>query len=216
VEIHCLPLPVLRGTHRPALVDGALDREGQVAEGHVTGPKSQRLTRARPLKGHRSSSGAKPPPVGTAIPPSVVKNTRIGRTRPVLPRRSSRSPPGGAALMQRGIRPGRVGLPALWRVLGTVEEPGAVRQILIHRAWRMLDPRWPLYRAVCTVHCAGQRTNSWILRAFLYVARAVRRRFPKWTVHWPRGVGPPKAGNGFHHFRRPCDPLWQSWHKPCG
>jgi hypothetical protein len=44
--------------------------------------------------------------------------------------------------------------------------------------------------------------------------RDVRRRLPKWTVHWPRRVGHQKLGTD-STIRRPCDPLWQSWHKPC-
>ena len=35
------------------------------------------------------------------------------------------------------------------RVLGTVEKPGAVRQILIHRAWRTFGP--PLDTLQCSV-----------------------------------------------------------------
>jgi hypothetical protein len=46
-------LAVLRGAHLPALVDGALDRERQSGEVHVTGLKCERFAGAWSLKGHR-------------------------------------------------------------------------------------------------------------------------------------------------------------------
>ena len=58
-------------------------------------------------------SGAEPPPVGSAIQPSVVKNTRTGWTRPAVlhsPGSSLFSPKRGGPHVA-GIRPGRVGLP---------------------------------------------------------------------------------------------------------
>ncbi len=57
MKVHRPPVAVLWGNHVPALVDGALDRERQLAEVHVTGLKGERFTWAKSLKRHRPEVG---------------------------------------------------------------------------------------------------------------------------------------------------------------
>jgi hypothetical protein len=101
------------------------------------------------------------------------------------------------------------------RVLGIVEVPGAVRQILIHRAWRTFGP--PLDTLQCSAPYTAQVDE--LTHGFFELSStalgAVRRRLPSGLCPGQEGA-PPKSWERIPPLRRTCDPLWQSWHKPCG
>jgi hypothetical protein len=85
------------------------------------------------------------------------------------------------------------------RVLGTVEEPGAVRQILIHRAWRTFGP------SLDTLQCSAQydvQVDELTYGFFELSSTALGLSDEGCLVDCAlaKRVRHQKAGNGFHHY----------------